>query len=118
LKRSRALEAVAAIERRLKAEVAAAAGIARDVAGHRHRNHRLLGRALRAFNISGLRSAFACAAVESHRAMLTTRDRALADRQREADERVRAAREAMMPWAQMRCGLERRRARLAANLST
>jgi hypothetical protein len=93
-------------------------GIARDFAGRRHRNHRSIGRALQAFNVSGLHNAFACAVVESHRSMLTMRDRALADRQRDADERVWAAREAMMPWAQMRCGLERRRARLAANLST
>ena len=118
MKRSRALEAVAAVERRLKAAVAVATGIARDIAGRRHRNHRSIGRVLRAFNISGLRSAFACAVVESHRAMLTTRDRALADRQREADERVQAARDAMLPWAQMRFGLERRRARLAAKSST
>lgn len=40
--------------------------------------------------------------------MLIARDSALADRLREADERVEAARDRMLPWAQIRCGLERR----------
>jgi rRNA-processing protein FCF1 len=114
LRRSHALEAIAAVERRMKADVAAAAAIARQIASRRQHNHHMIGHALGTFNIAGLRSAFACAVVESHRAMLTTRDRALADGQCEADARVRAARDAMLPWAQMRCGLERRRARLAA----
>jgi hypothetical protein len=114
LKRSRALEAVGAVERRCKAEVAAAAGIAQDIAGRRRLNHTAIGRALQNFNTGGLRSAFACAAAGSHQAKLATLDIALAIRQREADERVNAARDAMLPWAQIRCGLERRRIRSAA----
>jgi hypothetical protein len=75
-------------------------------------------RSLQAFNTSGVRSAFACAAAESHRAALTGRDVALADRQREADSRLQSARDALLPWAQIRCGLERRRTRCAAKSSS
>lgn len=112
--RSRALEAVAAVERRLKAAVIVATGIAREVAGHRRRNHAAFARSLQAFNTCGPRSAFACAAAESHRAMMTRRDLDLADQQRVTEENVQAARDAVMPWAQIRCGLERRRVRLAS----
>ena len=115
--RSRTLEAVAAVERRMKAALVAATGIARDVGGHRIRNRTAIGRALQSFSACGLRSAFACAMAESHRAKLSTLDAALADRQQAADERVQAARDAVLPWAQIRCGLERRRARLAAKTS-
>jgi hypothetical protein len=108
LRRSRALEAVTAVERRFKAEVEAAAGIAREIGSHRRSNHAALGRALQTFNDCGRHSAFACAAAGSHRAMLIARDSALADRLRGADERVEAARDRMLPWAQIRCGLERR----------
>jgi hypothetical protein len=115
LTRSRALEAVSAIERRCKAEVEAAARIARDIVGDRRSNHAAIGRALQTFHSRGLHSAFACAAAGSHRAMLTALEIALARRQREADDRVEAARDLMLPWAQIRCGLERRRNRCAAN---
>jgi hypothetical protein len=47
--------------------------------------------------------------------MLIASDGALADRLREADERVEAARDRMLPWAQIRCGLERRLNRRIAN---
>jgi hypothetical protein len=117
LKRSRALEAVTAVEQRMKAAVAAAAGIANVVAGHRRRNRSAAGHALKAFNACGSRSAFACATAGSHRAMLSMIDVALAGDEREADERVKAARDAMMPWSQIRCGLERRRSRFAAKSS-
>jgi hypothetical protein len=45
---------------------------------------------------------------------LAALDIALAHRQREADERVNAARDAVLAWAHIRCGLERRRIRSAA----
>jgi hypothetical protein len=114
LKRSRALEAIGAVERRCKAEVAAAAGVAHVIAGHRRRNHTAIGWALQSFNTRGPRSAFACAAAGSHQARLAALDIALAHRQREADERVNAARDAVLAWAHIRCGLERRRIRSAA----
>jgi hypothetical protein len=117
LKRSRALEAVAAVEQRMKAAVAAAAGIANVIAGHRRRNRTAAGQALNAFNACGSRSAFACATAGSHRAMLSVIAVALAGDEREADERVEAARDAMMPWSRIRCGLERRRSRFAAKSS-
>ncbi|HEY7982354.1 MAG TPA: hypothetical protein VID19_12800 [Candidatus Eremiobacteraceae bacterium] len=114
MKRSHALDAVTAVERRMKAAVAAATGFAREVTGLRRRNRTAIGRAIQAFNSRGLRSAFACAAAQSHRTLLSNLDFVLADRMREADCRVQTARDAAIPWSQLRCGLERRRLRLAA----
>ena len=116
MKRSHTLDAVAAVERRLKAAVAAAAGLAREIDGQRRHNHAAIGSALHGFNACGLRSAFACAAAQSHRTLLTNRDFVLADQILEAERRVQTARDAAMPWSQLRCGLERRRRRLAAKV--
>jgi hypothetical protein len=46
--------------------------------------------------------------------MLAIAEEVLAARQQAADDAARAARAAVLPWAQIRCGLERRCVRQAA----
>jgi hypothetical protein len=109
--RSRALEAVAEVERRLRAQARAAAALASDVAVMRRRNGIARRRDLEQFNLLMTRSAFACAASAARRTLLFVVDAALGHQQSAADESARLAQAAIVPWAQMRRGLERRAAR-------
>jgi hypothetical protein len=112
--RSRTLEAVSGVERRLRAEASVAAALSTATARQRGHNRAEFARDITRFNVPATRSAFACAVTAAHRATLSLAEAMLALRQQAADEALRAACEAVLPWAQIRCGLERRRARLAA----
>ncbi|HEY5094894.1 MAG TPA: hypothetical protein VII69_07270 [Candidatus Eremiobacteraceae bacterium] len=112
--RTRTLEAVSGIERRLRAASSAAAALAREAAHHRRHNSLAFAGDIHHFNASASRSSFACAVAAARRTMLTLAGAHLAARQLAADETARLAFEAVIPWSQMRAGLERRRARRAA----
>lgn len=112
--RSRTLEAVSGVERRLRAEASVAAALSTATACRRRHIRAAFARDIDRFNAPASRSAFACAVTAAHRTTLSRAEALLALRQQAADEALRAACEAVLPWAQIRCGLERRRARLAA----
>lgn len=115
MRRSRALEAVGAVERRLRAEASAARCIALEAAAFLQCNRAAFARNLQFFSADTTRTAFACAAAESHRSVLSALAASLAARQRTVDDAAQAAVDAVVPWAQIRCGLERRIARRAAD---
>ena len=114
MRRTQALAAVTSVERRLKAQAAAAQAVALEVAALRHRNRAARARNLYLFNAGAPLSAFVCAVGESHRSGLESEAVLLAARQRIVDDAARAAVAAVVPWAQIRCGLERRVARRTA----
>lgn len=112
--RSRTLEAVSGIERRLRAAAQAAGAFASEIERQRRQNHSASARDIQEFNAVTAQSSFACAVAAARRTMLTLGGLNLAASQRAADETARLAREAAIPWAQIRAGLERRRARQVA----
>ena len=116
--RVRTLEAISNIERRLRAASLAAAALALDVADERRQNRHAFAGEIQLFNASATRNSFTCVVAAARRAMLTRACVRLAAHQRAADETARLAREAVIPWAQIRAGLERRRARQAAKSLT
>jgi hypothetical protein len=118
VRRSRALAAVSAVERRLKAQASAAQALALEAAGLRHRNRADYSRNLCLFGEGAARSAFVCAASASHRTGLAIEAARLAVHQRTVDDAAHAAADAVIPWAQIRCGLERRIARRAAGAAS
>ena len=111
--RSRTLETVGEVERRLRAVASIAAALAVEAADRQRRNRIEFTRDLHAINAGASRTAFACAASAHHRIVLAATDVGLLARRQAAEESARVAREAAVRWAQIRCGLERRRARLA-----
>jgi len=114
VRRSRALAAVSAVERRLKAHAAAARALALEAVALRQRNRAAHARNLFFFIAGAERSAFTCAAGATHRYALVVESARLAVRQQTVDDAARDASDAVLPWAQIRCGLERRIARCAA----
>ena len=117
MRRSRTLEAVREIERRLGAHASIAAALAVEAAVRRGVNRAALASDLLTFNARASQSSFACAATAMYRTALTIAHMDLAAREHIAVEAARTAQEAVLPWAQLRCGLERRRERLAARSS-
>lgn len=112
--RARTLDAVIGIERRLRAAAVAAAALAAEAADRRRQNRQARAGDMQRFNTSPSQNSFACAVATARGSMLTLACIALGARQRAAEESARTAREAVIPWAQIRAGLERRRARLAS----
>jgi hypothetical protein len=102
----------------LKAQASAAQALAVGAEVLRCRNRAAYVRNLLFFSAGTARSAFACAAAESHRSALTIESAYLAVRQRTVDDAARAAVDAVLPWARIRCGLERRTARRAAGAAS
>jgi hypothetical protein len=117
MRRSRTLETIGEIERRLRAHASITAGLAVEAAGRRGVNRTAIESDLQSFNARASRSSFACAATAMYRTSLTIAGIELAAREHIAVEAARTAQEAVLPWAQLRCGLERRRERLAAKTS-
>jgi hypothetical protein len=102
----------------MKAQALAAQALAVEAAALRHCNRAAYTRNLHFFNAGAARSAFVCTVSESHRSVLTLESARLAFRQRTADDAACAAVDAVLPWAQIRCGLERRVARRAAGAAS
>jgi len=109
--RARTIETVSGIERRLRAASVAAAALAVEAADQQLRNRQARAVDLQRFNTSASQNSFACAVAAARRRLLTLACIKLGARQQAADESARIACEAVVPWSQLRAGLERRRAR-------